>query len=210
MGRRADKILSDALGEAMTDDFAELMTRFRGGDKSAASELVERFGPQIRRAIRVRGTGSRLGRVLDSEDLMQSVFRTLLEQRRNPELAVKGPGQLVTWLLTVARNRRNERTRDAGREKRGGKHADAGADGLAAVPAGGPSPSAVFADRDILERVLALLSPKEREIAQARADGVSWSELAKQAGTTPEALRKQFHRAIERIVETFSSGTPHS
>ena len=123
----------------MSNTFSDLMTRFRRGDHDAAAELVERFGPQIRRAIRVRGTGSRLGRVLDSEDLMQSVFRTLWAERGNPELAAEGPGQLVTWLLSVARNRRNERVRQSAAAKRGGKHHDAGAagDSIRAAAAGG-------------------------------------------------------------------------
>jgi len=187
--------------------FPELMARFRNGDGAAATELVTQYGPQIRRAIRVRGTGSRLGRILDSEDLMQSVFRTMWAQRTNPALEADEPGQLVNWLLSVAVNRRNERGRQAAAAKRGGRHTDAGAEGLVAVPAGGPSPSAVLADRELLERVLALLSPDEKRIGEARAEGVEWKELAEQVGTTAEALRKQFHRAVARVLETLASST---
>lgn len=135
----------------METDFTELMARFRAGDDSAAAELVARYGPQIRRAIRVRGTGSREGRVFDSEDLLQSVLRTFWEERANPALRAEGPGQLVTWLLTVARNRRNERRRDALAAKRGGGYVDGGAEALGAVSAGGPSPSSVIEKRELLE-----------------------------------------------------------
>ena len=189
----------------MSNAFPDLMSRFRNGDEAAAAELVTRFGPQIRRAIRVRGTGSRLGRVLDSEDLMQSVYAILWQNRNDPALRVVGPGQLVEWLLTVARNRRNERARQAATAKRGGKHIDLGFEVLAAVPTGVQSPSAASADRDLIKMILDRLNPEERQIAEARSEGVSWAELADLAGTSSEALRKRFHRAVTPILESLAS-----
>lgn len=194
-------------GATMAANFGELMARFRSGDAAAAEELVAEYGPQIRRAIRVRGTGSRLARVLDSEDLLQSVLRTFWVERDNPSLRAENPGQLVRWLLTVARHRRAERGREAGTAKRGGSRTNAGVEGLAAVPAGRPSPSKVVADRELLAQVLARLTPDERRIAEARADGVEWQSLADAAGTTPEALRKQHHRAMARVVTGVTTAT---
>ena len=189
----------------MSDAFPELMARFRNGDEAAAAELVARFGSQIRRAIRVRGTGSRLGRVLDSEDLMQSVYAIFVANRTNPALRVEELGQLVEWLLTVARNRRNERFRQASTAKRGGNHKDVGFDVLGAVSTGMQSPSAAISDRDLLEKILTRLNQEERLIAEARSNGVSWAELGEQAGTNPEALRKRFHRAVTPILESLAS-----
>lgn len=184
----------------MAETFAELMARFRRGDATAAAELVAQFGPQIRRAIRVHGTGSRVGRVFDSEDLLQSVLRTFWEERDTPQLRAEGPGQLVSWLLTVARNRRAARARDAAAAKRGGKLADGGADALEAVPTAGPSVLSEAADRELLGRVLARLTPEERFIVNGRANGVEWKTLAEQLGTTAEALRMQHRRAMARVT----------
>ena len=180
--------------------FAELMDRFRRGDDAAAAELVHRFGPQIRRAIRVRATGTRLGRVLDSEDLMQDVLRTLWERRAEADLRVQGPGQLVAWLLAVARNRRTERQRESLSHKRGGKHAALGSAALAALPENGKSPASEIADRERLQQVLARLEPDERRIAEARADGTEWADLAAERDTTPDALRNRQNRAVAKAL----------
>ena len=182
----------------MESAVAGLMARVRAGDETAAHELVVRFGPQIRRAIRVRLAGSRLRRVLDSEDLLQSVFRTFWQERDTVQ--ADEPGQLVTWLRAVAVNRLNAHARAAAADKRGGAQVNTGSGALAVLAADGPSPLSEVATRDLLERLLERFGPDERRIALARADEVPWEELARREGTTAEALRKQFTRAVRPLL----------
>jgi RNA polymerase sigma-70 factor (ECF subfamily) len=46
--------------------FQDLIRRIRAGDPEAAAELVRRYEPTIRRAVRVRLVDARLGALLDS------------------------------------------------------------------------------------------------------------------------------------------------
>src|SRR6516165_1899580 len=54
--------------------FQDLIRRIRAGDPEAAAELVRRYEPTIRRAVRVRLVDARLGALLDSLDVCQSVL----------------------------------------------------------------------------------------------------------------------------------------
>jgi RNA polymerase sigma factor (sigma-70 family) len=188
------------------NEFAALMTRFRAGDQSAAVQLVDRFGSHIRRAIRVRSTGTRLQRVLDSADVCQSVLRRLWADRDSPNLPADDPAGLVKWLMTVARNRiREEHRRQNAARRGGGRLLEVDPAGLEGIAGNGPSPSSEVADRELLQIVMAKLSPREQSIAEARGDGVGWDELAREHGIAPDALRKQYRRAIQQALESLSS-----
>ncbi len=45
------------------------------------------------------------------------------------------------------------------------------------------------------------MSEEERQLAEERADGLDWSQIAAKRGDSPEALRKRLARAIDRISE---------
>src|SRR5262249_35579497 len=65
-----------APGGRMSTDlpFRDLIVRVRLGDQRAAAELVGRYEPAIRRAVRFRLTDPRLRRTCDSMDVCQSVL----------------------------------------------------------------------------------------------------------------------------------------
>ncbi len=100
--------------------FPGWMQRVRSGEPAAAAEFVARYEPLIRRAIRVRGTGGRLQRVVDSEDLCQTVMRRFFENAGDGNVLADNPTTLLNWLLEVARNRLREQHRHARAAKRGG------------------------------------------------------------------------------------------
>ena len=54
--------------------FEELLQQVRAGDQEAARQLVQRYEPAIRRAVRFRLADSRLARLMDSMDICQSVL----------------------------------------------------------------------------------------------------------------------------------------
>jgi RNA polymerase sigma-70 factor (ECF subfamily) len=54
--------------------FGDLIRRVRAGDADASSELVRRFEPAIRIAVRARLTDPSLRRLSDSMDICQSVL----------------------------------------------------------------------------------------------------------------------------------------
>jgi hypothetical protein len=68
-------------------------------------------------------------------------------------------------------------------------------------PAAAPSPSRLVAGRELLAEVNRRLSREERELADLRADGCEWTEIAARLGGTAEARRKQLARAVDRVEQ---------
>ncbi len=63
-----------------------------------------------------------------------------------------------------------------------------------------PSPERSLAGRKLLQAVRTGLPADERKIAELRADGCTWSEVAEHVGGTPEARRKQLRRALDVVL----------
>jgi RNA polymerase sigma factor (sigma-70 family) len=188
--------------------FPEWMRRVRSGEPDAVSEFVDRFGPQIRRAIRVRGTGGRLQRILDSEDLCQSVMRRFFEHTDGASAPAENPAMLLSWLLEVARNRLHEQRRRERATKRGGdrlREVDPAA--LDHLAGDNPNIAARAADRELLAWLMAQMTPDQRLVAERRAAGEEWADIARDMGTTAEALRKRFRRGLDAIVNGLESGS---
>ena len=68
---------------------------------------------------------------------------------------------------------------------------------LAAAP--GPSPSRQAEAADLLRQFRRRLSEEERSLAELRARGLGWAEVAAELGGTPEGRRKQLARAVQRV-----------
>src|SRR5208283_5128504 len=85
--------------------FQVLIERVRAGDAEAAAELVRRYEPMVRRAARVRLVDPRLGRVLDSMDICQSVMASFFVRAALGQYDLNSPDQLLKLLATMARNK---------------------------------------------------------------------------------------------------------
>jgi RNA polymerase sigma factor (sigma-70 family) len=82
-------------------NFESLMGRLAEGSEEAGWELLERYSTNILRAVR-RHLPAKLRRTVDSTDIVQSVWKSLL--RKGPELDSLGtPDQLVAYLAGMAR-----------------------------------------------------------------------------------------------------------
>jgi RNA polymerase sigma-70 factor (ECF subfamily) len=180
--------------------FHILVQRLRGGDGDAAGELVRRYGPALRRAVRARLTDPSLRRLLDSTDICQSVLASFFVRAAAGQYDLDTPGQLLRLLETMARNkllRQVERLRaarrDCGRSQEGGI-----ADDDLADP--GPDPSRVIAARELLQKCRSLLSEEERRLADQRALGRSWVDIAADVGGKSDALRMRLARAADRVA----------
>src|SRR5262245_57970444 len=86
-------------------DFAVLLERIRTGDEDAAAELVRRYEPIIRRVIRYRLLNPRLSRLLDSEDICQSVLASFFARASGGQFDLNDCRQLLQLLLRMARNK---------------------------------------------------------------------------------------------------------
>jgi RNA polymerase sigma-70 factor (ECF subfamily) len=179
--------------------FPELIRRVREGDAQAAAELVRRYEPAIRRVARVRLTDPRLQRLFDSMDVCQSVFGSFFVRAALGEYELETPEQLLRLLAAMSRKKvvdQSRRARAARRDVRRNQSAAAHEHGWAAP---GPSPSQEVAGQELLREFRRRLSEEERQLADARAEGRDWNQIAAERGGSPEALRKQLSRAVDRV-----------
>jgi RNA polymerase sigma-70 factor (ECF subfamily) len=179
--------------------FAEFIRRIRRGDERAAAELVERYGPAIRRAVRVRLRDPGLVRLIESADICQSVFASFFVRSSLGQYDLASPDQLLKLLATIARNKlayqsRRERAecRNPGRVSR-----------TAAVEecaVAGETPSGLMATRELVEEARRRMMPEEQMLLERRAEGLGWGEIAAELGANPDALRVRLARAVARIT----------
>jgi RNA polymerase sigma factor (sigma-70 family) len=181
------------------ESFRSLLGRVRAGDEQAATELVRSYEPAIRRAARVRMADARLGRVLDSMDICQSVMASFFVRAAAGVYDLETPDQLLRLLATMARNKlanQANRHRAARRDQR----RDEGGDVALGVAAREEHPSVQVATRDLLGEVRRRLTPDEQQIFERREQGSDWAEIALSLKSTPEAIRKRHTRAINRVA----------
>jgi RNA polymerase sigma factor (sigma-70 family) len=182
------------------DSFQQLLRRVRAGDGSAEEELVRVYVPYIRRAARIRLRQPRLRRLLDSLDVCQLVLASFFVGLQQEQYQLDTEEQLVKLLEAMARNKVADHARREHADCRDIDRLEPGVAGLdVADPAMSPSQQVVLAE--LLQRVPELLSPKERLLADRRLQGRWWAEVGAELGESPEALRKQFDRAVRRILE---------
>lgn len=187
----------------MIDDagFRDLIGRVRAGDAEAAAELVRRYEPAIRLAVHVRLTDPALRRLFDSMDICQSVLGSFFPRAAGGQYELDSPTQLLKLLTTMARNKlltHVQAQRSARRDYR------RVVEGLADEQPGlarGPEPSQVAANRELLVQLRSRLSDDERLLADRRAAGCSWKEIAAETGGQPNTLRMQLTRALDRVLK---------
>jgi RNA polymerase sigma-70 factor (ECF subfamily) len=181
--------------------FGEFLGRIRAGDEDAAAELVRRYEPIIRREVRMRLTDPRLYRQLDSVDICQSVLLSFFVRAALGQYDLKHSGDLHKLLVTMARNKFATQARKIQRQN-GSPATALGRLPPEAVVDPHPAAERILADRDLLGQVLGRLAEEERRLANLRAEGCSWPEVAGRLGGSAEARRKQLARALDRVLHT--------
>jgi RNA polymerase sigma-70 factor (ECF subfamily) len=188
--------------------FLEMIDHVRGGDEAAAAELVRRYEPAIRRAVRLQLRDPRLRRVLDSADVCQSVLASFFHRVSAGAFDLTEPGQLSRLLLAMARNKLVSQARKPQVWRRELSPARAPQRPGAELIAPGPTPSQEVAWLDLLAAIRAHLSEEEQDLADRRADGQEWAAIAARLGGSPEALRKKLGRALQRVARELGLDAP--
>jgi RNA polymerase sigma-70 factor (ECF subfamily) len=178
--------------------FRELVLRVRAGDAQAAEELVRRYEPTIRLMVRRRLTDPALRRLLDSADICQSVLASFFVRAAAGQYDLDSPEQLLKLLGVIARNKLANQVQHHRADRRD-YHRTAGSAEQRDPVDQGASPSHVVASQELLDEVRKRLSPEERHLAELRAAGRAWADIAAELGGTPDGLRMQLSRAIDRI-----------
>jgi RNA polymerase sigma-70 factor (ECF subfamily) len=181
--------------------FEALIGRVRAWDQEAAAELVRRYEPAIRRAVRFRLADARLGSLLDSMDICQSVLASFFVRAASGQYDLETPEKVLGLLTAMARNKLASQARREGAQRRGGGHVTSGGQTPEQFTAPTASPSREVAARELLQEVRRRLSLEERQLLDLRSEGHDWAEIAARLGGGAEALRKKHARALERVAQ---------
>jgi RNA polymerase sigma-70 factor (ECF subfamily) len=180
--------------------FDDLLARVRAGDQDAAAELVRVCSPAIRDAVRRRLERAGLTRVLDSEDISQSVLKSFFVRAAAGQYELDTVEDLRKLLARMARNKVVDLARKYRTARRDQRRVTADRPDELALPADDTTPSQQLAYEELFQKVQELLSPEERQLAELRNQGRGWADIAADLGGTPQGRRKQLARALKRVV----------
>jgi RNA polymerase sigma-70 factor (ECF subfamily) len=181
--------------------FANLIRRVRAGDQEASAKLVKQYEPTIRRAVRFRLVDSRLATVLDSMDICQSVMGSFFMRARSGQYELDRPEQLLKLLVTMARNKVASAARKEGADRRDFRRRTAARALPGDLIARDASPSQQVAAEELMLEAQHRLTPQEQQLAEMRRQGRDWAAIARELGSNPVLLRKQFSRALDRVTQ---------
>jgi RNA polymerase sigma factor (sigma-70 family) len=181
--------------------FDELIRRVRAGDQDAATVLVRRYEPAIRRAVRFRLADSQLRTLLDSMDICQSVLGSFLIRAGSGQYELQTPAQLHKLLAAMARNKLISQARRQHAQRRDTRRIEFTEEDGRQFASACQSPSKQVAARDLIQEVERRLSTEERRILALKNDGHAWASIASRLGGTADALRRRLSRALDRVAE---------
>src|SRR5262249_25972468 len=157
--------------------FLDFVRRLRDGDEEAVTELVRRYEDTIRRVVRFH-FDSILNPVIDSQDISQAVFLSVVLRLRLGEYTFDTPEQLRNLLLAMARNRLTKKKRKDPAACRDRQRVEAApVEGRDDVQAPGPDPSQPLELRELMEKAQELLTAEERQLMELRREELSWAAI---------------------------------
>jgi RNA polymerase sigma-70 factor (ECF subfamily) len=167
---------------------------------AAAEELVRHYEPAVRRAIRVRMVSPALRRAVDSMDVCQSVMGSFFVRAALGQYELNAPEQLVGLLVRLARNKVADLARHEQAAQRDHRRLNKDGSAVDRVASQQESPSQIVASEELLQKFRSRLTDGERYLADQRALGREWNDLAAELGETAESLRKRLQRALDRAA----------
>ncbi len=187
----------------MPNEFTSLIARLRCGDAKAAEELFRQYELAVRMEVRHRMRDPRLRRTIDSMDICQSVFGSFFVRASLGQYDLKDPAEVINLLVGIARNKVRFQVRKERQQCRDNRRQEPLGQQHFETPACGPSPSEIVAGEELLQAARREMTEEERQLADRRAGGQSWDEVAAEMGGTAQSCRKKLERAIWRVVKRF-------
>jgi len=181
--------------------FHDLIRRVRAGDQDAAAELVRQYEPAIRRAVHFRLVDAGLRRLLDSTDICQAVFLSFFVRTASGQYELETPEQLQQLLVKMARNKLVNLAQQQHTERRDDRRLARRSIEQMSVVAPGSSASEQLAAKELLQETRRRLSGAARQVLELRERGRDWASIAVELGGSPEALRKAYTRALNRVAQ---------
>ena len=184
--------------------FEELLERIRQGDPQASEDLVKEYEAEVRRFVRYRLSSGKMRRLLDSLDICQSVFANFFFRVTQGQFDLQNSRQLRQLLMAMAGNRLLDHVRKQGTVRRG--HGVAQAPMFDNLAGSGPGPLQEAEARDLMDVLRTRLSEEETNMLDQWLIGEDWETIATRCDASPEAVRKRFTRALDRVAQEFGWG----
>jgi len=177
--------------------------RLRDADEATLAAIVQEYEVEIRRAATMR-IGPLLRPHLDSVDLVQSVYITLLKGLRGEKFHIAGPQELVALSAEIIRRKvaqvwkRLKRRTELNTNLTGSRE---DAEHVIVNREGEPDPMADAEMRDAIERIMQECDPADKKLLQLRLEGNSTAEAARALDADPDVLRVRLSRLRKRLTE---------
>ena len=202
------------MSDAGKSAFDDLLSRVRSGDRAAAGELWNQCEPEIRRTLRVRLWQSGLRGRQETEDRLQSVALLFFDRLDRGKLderldRLESPEELLNLLRQMAQGKFVDWIRRRSAQRRGERRKQSLEAGDFEPAADETRASQALQHEELVQQGLALLDGNEQQIAELLRTGHNWQQIADQLGTTREAVRKQFYRAVDRLKDRWFGSTRH-
>jgi RNA polymerase sigma-70 factor (ECF subfamily) len=181
--------------EATSDH--SLLRRFRRGQDDASTQIYLRYANRLH-ALAASRSSPDLGRRIDPEDIVQSVFRTFFRRAAIGEYDVPDGEEMWKLLLVIALNK----VRAAGAHHRAAKRdvrltasGDAFTRALQSEPA--RDDIALTTLRMVIDQVLEGLPEPHRKMVELRIEGHEVGQIATSVNRSK--------RSVERVLQGFRS-----
>ena len=183
-------------------EFAHLLALARSGDHEALERIASQYESKLRIVARVQ-LGAALRPYLDSQDLVQSVHRSLMVGLRNDKFDISSPENLIALTVTMLRRKIARHWMRMRRQQRNFEHGQGEIDLIellssVCVPSDDPSIEAQFLDsiRFLCEH----MDATEKQIVDLRLQGFAAPEIGTQLGLTPVNVRVRMTRLRQRLL----------
>jgi RNA polymerase sigma-70 factor (ECF subfamily) len=186
------------------DPSAELLARWREGDRRAADELLGRYTSRLI-ALARRRLSAKLARRLDPEDVVQSAYRSFCVSAGDDRYRIERSGDLWRLLAAITLHKLHHQIEHHTAAKRsikreqgfGGESSlmriDGGAEGAE------PSPLEAATLVEEVEHLMSELKPLDRRMVELRLQGFRLEEIALATDRSERWVRRVLSQVKERL-----------
>ena len=198
------KISAEGVGDAGNPD-GSVVLRLQAGDRAAAAEFIERYGPLIRR--RVRGKLSPTARrVFDSQEILATVARRFDAFVAGHRLTAGDEAGVMSLVLRMAEAAVIDKSRVMQRSRRleaeDGPFVYALRQRMETADAKSPD----GATQELARLFELARTPAERELLTLRLHGLSHGSIAWMLGITPDAVRCRWQALRDHLRTQWERG----
>tara|TARA_R110000868_G_scaffold411767_2_gene709411 strand:+ start:21326 stop:22735 length:1410 start_codon:yes stop_codon:yes gene_type:complete len=182
----------------------ELLQMYQAGQSEAATAIFDRYVARLIALARSR-IGSKLGRRVDAEDIVQSAYRSFFVHASDDEFQLKEAGDLWRLLASITLNKLYGQIEKHTAAKRSIHHEDP-TDLATAARTPEPSAEEVVAIIEELHTVIRELPPEERMVLTASLQGQENPEISKSVNRSERTVRRLLANARRKIEQRLLPG----